>query len=237
MISVEKEAKTEELAIEECLAELGVTMEQVEVEILRKPSLFNRSALVKVTKKETVEDKAKEFLDGLMSRMGLECNTSVVTTADGQSYINVSGKDNGVAIGYRGEILDAMQYITLLAVNNGSDDFSKITLDAENYREKRAVTLTDLAHKLADKAVRTGRAVDLEPMNPFERRVVHTALQDNPEVSTESSGLEPNRHITIIPKNMTYHGNSRAKSYGTSNDFRQKGAGRSKSYGGDKKKY
>jgi spoIIIJ-associated protein len=222
MISIEKKARSTEQAIKLCLEELNLTMEQVDVEVISNGGLFTQ-AHVKVTKKETVEERAVVFLDKLLEKMNLDCKSSEIVSEDGQKYINVSGKDNGIAIGYRGEVLDALQYITLLAVNRDSKEFTKISLNAESYREKRAATLTDLAIKLADKVNRTGKSVELEPMNPFERRVVHTALQDNPTVITESTGLEPNRYITIKLKN--------APQGGTSSEFKKKGPSKFRSFG------
>lgn len=231
----EKEGVTTEDAINACLNELGVTIDQVDVEILSEGSLFS-SPKVKVTVKETLEMKAKEFLDELFKIMYLDCKAEPAGYKDDQCVVNVDGPDSGLAIGYRGDVLDALQYVTLLVVNadKGENQFTKITLDAQNYRKKRATTLADLANKVAAKALKTGRPESLEPMNPFERRVIHTTLQSNTRVQTESRGVEPNRYVTIIPVGG-YQRNDAPRSYGTSTDFKRKGPTRNRTFGGGKK--
>ena len=234
----EKEGVTTEDAINACLSELGVTRDQVDVEILSEGSLFS-APKVRVTVKETLENKAKEFLDGLFKVMYLDCHAEIGGYKDEQCVINVLGSDNGLAIGYRGEVLDALQYVTLLVVNSdkGENAFTKITLDAENYRQKRSITLAELANKVAAKALRSGRPESLEPMNPFERRVIHTTLQNNTRVRTESKGVEPYRYVTVIPLVTGRSSYDPTHSFGTSSDFKKKGPGRNRSFGGGKKKY
>lgn len=233
----EKEGVTTEDAINAALNELGVTIDQVDVEVLSEGSLFS-SPKVKVTLKQTLEMKAKEFLDDLFKIMHLDCKAEPAGYKDDQCVINVDGPDSGLAIGYRGEVLDAMQYLTLLVVNcdKGENDFTKITLDAQNYRKKRAATLAELANKMAAKALKSGRSESLEPMNPFERRVIHTTLQSNTKVKTESRGVEPNRYVTIIPVGG-YQRNDAQRTFGTSSDFKRKGPTRNRTFGGTKKKY
>ena len=234
----EKEGVTVEDAINECLNELGVGLDKVDVEIISEGSLFS-SPKVKVTVKETLDMKAKEFLDDLFKVMYLDCRAEPVECDDDQCLIHVDGNDAGLAIGYRGDVLDALQYLTLLVVNadKGENQFTKVTLDAQNYRKKRATTLADLANKVAAKAVKSGRAECLEPMNPFERRVIHTTLQSNTKVKTESRGVEPNRYVTIIPVGVQYVQNDIPRSYGTSTDFKRKGPTRNRTFGGGKKKF
>ena len=234
----EKEGVTCEDAINACLAELGLNLDQVEVEILSEGSLFS-SPKVRVTAKDTLELRAKEFLDDLFKIMYLDCKAEPVGNEADQCVINVDGPDAGLAIGYRGEVLDALQYMTLLVVNSdkGENQFTKITLDAQNYRKKRATTLADLANKVAIKAIKTGRPESLEPMNPFERRVIHTTLQNNSKVKTESRGVEPNRYVTIIPVGAASQRSDEPRSYGTSTDFKRKGPTRNRTFGAPKKKY
>lgn len=249
MISVEKKAGSVDQAIEECLKALQLSKDEVDIEILSSGGILSK-ALVRATKKETIEDKAITFINGLMNKMSLDCVSSINKGEDGNSFINISGNDNGIAIGYRGEVLDAIQYITMLAVNrdrNESQEFTKISINAESYREKRTSTLTDLAGKLASKVARTGYSVELEPMNPFERRIVHTALQDNDSVITESYGVEPNRYVVIKPKHNTRaSGNGGTKNNNTGyknnnnsvnkNNFNKTGPGKTRSFGGGSRK-
>lgn len=195
--SVEMQAANVDIAIEKALAELGTTRDRVEVEVLSKGGLFSR-AKVKVTVKDTLKDKLLEFFNGTLERMGLVCRATA-EEKDGTIYINIEGEDSSVAIGHRGETLDALQYLALTFLNEHKGEFKKLVVDAENYREKRKETLTALAQRLAQKAIRLRRKIALEPMNPFERRIIHSALADDPNVTTESEGEEPARYIVIIP--------------------------------------
>ena len=130
--------------------------------------------------------------------MGLDVNIKVF--ANGESvYIDIDGKDSGTVIGKRGQTLDAIQYLTSLVVNKGREGYTRVVIDAEGYRKKREQTLEKLAHRLADKVSRQGRSVRLEPMNPYERKVIHTALQDRAGVTTRSEGEEPYRRVVIEP--------------------------------------
>lgn len=198
--SVETQASSVELAIEKALVELGVPREKVDVEVLAKGGLFSK-AKVRVSIKDTIADKMAEFFNGILERMGLVSRASV-EDKDGTLYVTIQGDDSGVAIGYRGEALDAFQYLALTFLNEQKCDFKKVVVDCENYREKRRETLTALAQRLAQKAVRLQRKIALEPMNPFERRIIHSALADSDIALTESEGEEPNRYIVIIPKGV-----------------------------------
>ena len=195
---VEKKANSVEEAVELALAELNLTKDQVDVEIVAEKKLFSK-AVVRVIPKQTVGTKVKSFLTELLTLMKLDADV-VVEETDDTVTATVNGEGSRVIIGYRGDVLDAVQYLTLL-VANGDDGYKRVVVDAENYREKRAATLTSLALKLADKADRTGRKIELEPMNPYERRIIHAALQDSDKAKTESQGEEPNRHVVILPKN------------------------------------
>lgn len=198
--SVETQASSVELAIEKALVELGVSREKVDVEILAKGGLFSK-AKVRVSIKDTIADKMAEFFNGILERMGL-VSRAAVEDKDGTLYVTIQGDDSGVAIGYRGEALDAFQYLALTFLNEQKCEFKKVVVDCENYREKRRETLTALAQRLAQKAVRLQRKIALEPMNPFERRIIHSALADSDIAMTESEGEEPNRYIIIIPKGV-----------------------------------
>ena len=142
------------------------------------------------------ENPAKVFLESVVKEMGLNVNVKVSKNAE-CVYCEIEGPDTGTIIGKRGATLDAIQYLTSLVVNKEKPGYTRVIVDAENYREKREKTLEKLAYRLADKAVRTGKTVRLEPMNPYERKVIHTALQRRPEVTTRSEGEEPYRRVII----------------------------------------
>ena len=141
---------------------------------------------------------AKKFLEDLIKEMGLEGAVKVAVNAD-SVYADIEGADTGTIIGKRGQTLDSIQYLTSLVVNKGEDEYIRVVVDAEGYRAKREATLEKLAYKLAEKSVRTGRSVKLEPMNPYERKVIHTTLQTVPAVVTRSEGSEPHRRVIIEP--------------------------------------
>ena len=150
---------------------------------------------------QVVEDsapgRALAFLRELTHLMGVEVSIEVGTDAEGNVFANMTGDTLGILIGRRGETLDALQYLTSLKVNRGQEGYTRVTLDTENYRTKREEALTRLANRMANRAIKTGRKVSLEPMNPYERRILHSALQANDQVDTHSEGEEPNRHVVI----------------------------------------
>lgn len=197
---VEIKASTVDLAVANALEQLGVAKDRVTVEVLSKGGLFSK-AQVRVTVIETALTKVEDFVNGILKKMGL-VSKATVTDDNGTLNIEISGEDSGTAIGYRGEALDAIQYIVLTYLNQEKSDFKKVVVDSENYREKRRETLTALALRLAEKAHRTARKIELEPMNPFERRVIHSALVDSEIADTVSEGEESNRHVVIIPKGV-----------------------------------
>jgi spoIIIJ-associated protein len=143
---------------------------------------------------------AHAFLTELTKLMGVDVTIDMGTDAEGNVYGYINGDTLGVLIGRRGETLDAVQYLTCLKVNRGREGYVRVTLDTENYRAKREDTLIRLANRMANRALRTGRKVSLEPMNPYERRIIHFALQQNEGVTTHSEGDEPNRHVVITHK-------------------------------------
>ena len=147
---------------------------------------------------ETAEHPAKTFLEQVAADMGIEVSVKVFTNAD-SVYVDIDGKDTGTVIGKRGATLDAVQYLTSLVVNKDESKYIRVVVDAEGYRAKREVTLEKLAVRLAEKAVKTGKNVRLEPMNPYERKVIHTTLQGVPSVTTRSEGDEPFRRVVILP--------------------------------------
>ncbi|MBQ6895119.1 MAG: protein jag [Clostridia bacterium] len=201
---IEKKAKTKEEAISLALAEIGADESEVEIEVVEEGSkgflgLGGKDAVVKVTYNPDSEKRATDFLNKIFEITNED--VTVESEIDGEILkINLSGPDMGIVIGKRGETLDALQHLTSLVVNRGDKSFLKVSLDAENYREKRNVALEELAGKLANKVVRTGRNQTLEPMNAYERRIIHSALQNHETVTTYSIGQGVNRKVVIALK-------------------------------------
>ena len=146
---------------------------------------------------DSAAGKAKAFLTELTQMMGVNVEIAVGTDEEGNVFAQMTGDTLGILIGRRGETLDAIQYLTSLKVNRGQEGYTRVTIDTENYRAKREDTLIRLANRMANRAVKTGRKVSMEPMNPYERRIIHSALQANQAVDTHSEGEEPNRHVVI----------------------------------------
>ena len=145
---------------------------------------------------EVEDHPALSFLKVLTEKMGLNLDITA-KTGSSSVYLNIKGKDSGTVIGKRGQTLDAIQYLTSLVVNKENEKYIRVVVDAENYRAKREKTLEQLANRLADKVVKTKKSVRLEPMNPYERKVIHATLQSNPNVTTKSEGEEPYRRVII----------------------------------------
>lgn len=148
---------------------------------------------------EVFETPALDFLKALASKMNLELSIKAYAGED-SLYMDIMGKDSGTIIGKRGQTLDSIQYLTSLVVNKGNEKYIKVIVDAENYRAKREKTLEQLANRLADKVKRSGRSIRLEPMNPYERKVIHATLQKYPGIITRSEGEEPYRRVIIEQK-------------------------------------
>lgn len=241
---IEVSGKTVDDALTEALVRLGTTSDQVDVEVIEKGStgilgLFNKQAVIRVRKKETVktesedivseifhseektvysfeeeekeeksekevmsneeiEKKIKDFLKDMFNAMDMQISVTV-TFDDKNECVNVdlSGENMGVLIGKRGQTLDSIQYLTSLVVNKGKEKYVRIKMDTENYRNRRKETLESLAKNIAYKVKRSRRPVSLEPMNPYERRIIHSALQNDKYVSTKSEGEEPFRYVVI----------------------------------------
>lgn len=199
--SVEKTGKTVQEAINLALEELQVELEDVDVSVLDEGSkgifgIGGKMARVCVALKDSRSDKAKGFLEDVFTKMGVDVNVDV--TEDEESMmLKVNGKDSGIIIGRRGETLDALQYLTSLVANKNREEYKRVTIDIENYRQKREETLVRLAGRLAERVVRYRKNVTLEPMNPYERRIIHSSLQNNKLVETYSVGEEPNRKVVI----------------------------------------
>ena len=164
----------------------------------RKPEKPARTAAA--TGDDTATGKAQRFLADVTRMMGVDVSVDSFTDEEGNVRVDMHGDTLGILIGRRGETLDALQYLTSLYVNRGQEDYTRVTIDTENYRAKREEALTRLANRMANRAIKTGRKVVLEPMNPYERRILHSALQQNDAVTTHSEGDEPNRHVVITLK-------------------------------------
>lgn len=195
-------AKTIEAAVEKGASELGADLSSVEFEVLEQPSrgflgIGASDAKVRVYIQITPADKAVEFIQTVLKDMGLTATVSVKSTEDDGATVSVSGTGLGALIGRRGEVLDSIQYLSSLAANRVYDGFYRITLDVEGYREKREETLRRLAQRQAEKVLKYKRSFALEPMNPYERRVIHTAIQEIPGVATYSIGQDAERRIVI----------------------------------------
>ena len=192
-----KQEKKEKPA-EKPAAEKAEPAENPEPRTLEKPEVTMIAA--ENLDPESPAGIAKAFLGELTKLMGVDVTIDMGTDADGNVYGYINGDTLGILIGRRGETLDAVQYLTSLKVNRGREGYIRVTLDTENYRAKREDTLIRLANRMANRALRTGRKVSLEPMNPYERRIIHFALQQNEGVTTHSEGDEPNRHVVITHK-------------------------------------
>lgn len=196
MRKVEGSGKTQEIAVQNALDELGLTLEQVDIVVIQEGKR-TKPFIVEVSEKPTETDVITEFLQTVLDKMNFKCEVDGKITDD-VLLLNISGEDASSAIGYRGEVLDALQYLCNLIVSNKSG-IKRVTLDSEGYREKREKTLQRLARNLEQKVKRTGKATKLEPMNPYERRIIHTSLQGSKYVTTESEGQGSGRHVVISP--------------------------------------
>ena len=203
---IEVSAKTVDDAITEASIKLGTTSDKIEVEVIEKGStgflgIKSKPAIIKARKKNDTVDNIREFLENVFSAMNMEVTIDIKKAEDDKVYeVELSGKEMGLLIGKRGQTLDSLQYLTNLAVNKHSDGYIKVKLDTEDYRQRRKDTLENLAKNIAYKVKRTKRPVSLEPMNPFERRVIHSALQNDKYVTTHSEGEEPFRRVVVTLK-------------------------------------
>ncbi|NLJ96958.1 MAG: protein jag [Clostridiales bacterium] len=196
-------AKTVDEAITLAMLELGTTADNLEYEVIEKESsgflgMFSKPARIKVKQKMTVENIAKDFLEKVFNAMAIEANVDLTYDEDNSLMdINLEGEEMGILIGKRGQTLDSLQYLVSLVINKNNDSYIKVKLDTENYRERRKETLENLAKNIAYKVKRTRKAVTLEPMNPYERRIIHSSLQNDKFVETHSEGEEPYRKVVI----------------------------------------
>ena len=204
MRSIEVESKTVDEAILNGLAQLGLSIGEVDIEILEQGtkgflSIGAKQAKVRLTEKETAQSTVVEFVEQLLEKMNIEA-TVTDESDDNEIRLTISGKRMGSVIGHRGETLDAIQYLSSLQINKNKDEYRRVVIDAENYRATREKSLIRLANNMAKRAVESGRRVSLEHMSAFERRIIHSALQENEAVTTVSEGEGHTRHIVIIPQ-------------------------------------
>ena len=203
---IEVSAKTVDEALTEASISLGIPSSEIEYEVVEKGStgflgIGSKNAVIKARKKFSVEESVKEFLKSVLHAMDMAVEIIVkVNEEDKLIEVDLKGEDMGILIGKRGQTLDSLQYLTNLAINKHSENYYKVKVDTEDYRKRRKDTLENLAKNIAYKVKRTKRPVALEPMNPFERRVIHSALQNDKFVTTHSEGEEPYRHVVVTLK-------------------------------------
>ena len=203
MNTIEITGKTVEEALKSALEQLNTTEDKVEVTVIEEGSkgFFNligaKPAKISVKMKRDRILEAKKFLSDILDNMNIKAEINIEESKD-VIKINLTGSKMGAIIGYRGETLDSLQYLTSLVVNKAKEDkYKRVVLDTENYRQKREETLKRLANKIAYKVRKSGRSLKLEPMNPYERRVIHSELQNNKFVKTLSEGEEPYRRVVV----------------------------------------
>ena len=204
---IEVTGKTVDDAITNALIQLETTSDQIEYEVIEKGSngflglIGKQDAVIKVRKKSNLLDDTYEFLNKMFAAMNMEVKSEIDYNEENRTMnIDFSGDEMGILIGKRGQTLDSLQYLISLVVNKESDAYIKVKVDTEDYRERRKQTLEDLAKNLSYKVKRTRRPVTLEPMNPYERRIIHSALQNDRYVETHSEGDEPYRKVVITLK-------------------------------------
>lgn len=203
---IEISAKTVDDAITEACQKFSVTSDKLEYEVIEEGSagflgLGSKSAVIKARVKSSVKDIAKDFLNDVFEAMKLTVVIDIrYDELENTMDIDLSGDEMGILIGKRGQTLDSLQYLTSLVVNKDVDNYIHVKVDTENYRKRRKDTLENLAKNIAFKVKRTKRAVSLEPMNPYERRIIHSALQNDKYVTTHSEGDEPFRRVVVTLK-------------------------------------
>ncbi len=204
---IEVSAKTVSEAITEACQKFGVTSDKLDYQVVEEGSagflgIGSKPAVIKAAVKSlSMEDTAKAFLNDVFSAMNMTVVVDVkYDEAEKNMDIDLSGDDMGVLIGKRGQTLDSLQYLVSLVVNKDVEDYVRVKVDTENYRERRKETLENLAKNIAYKVKRTRRSVSLEPMNPYERRIIHSALQNDKYVTTHSEGEEPYRKVVVTLK-------------------------------------
>lgn len=217
-------AKTIEEAVTKAMLELSATEDKLEYEVIDKGSsgilgglIGSKPVVISAWKKKTVIEEGTEFLEKVFATMGMNVEIQVDYNEEEKvvSY-NLIGTEMGVLIGKRGQTLDSLQHLVGLVVNKHSEEYIRVKLDTENYRERRKETLEGLAKNIAYKVKRTKRSVALEPMNPYERRIIHSTLQNDKFVYTKSEGEEPYRHVVVMLKRESYPKSENKRTYNRS---------------------
>ena len=240
--------KTVEEAIEKGLKELGLTKENAQITVVEEPvkglfGIIKVMAKVEITEKQNDNQKVEQFVQEIARLMSFDLSTEVYEK-DGSTVIKLVSNDSSNIIGYRGEVLDAIQTLAGASMNIGKEEYKKVVVDCENYRDKREETLISLAKKLEEKATEMKREVILEPMSPYERRIIHTALANSETCTTTSEGKEPNRYVKIVPNDLDEFSTpyNAGRKHGDRKDGRQRRDNRKKPsgiktrYGRDNKK-
>lgn len=203
---IEVSAKTVNDAITEACQRLGVTSDKLDYQVIDEGSsgflgIGSKPAVIKASRKCSVEDNVKNFLNDVFDAMKITVLVNVKYDEQERTIdIDLSGDEMGILIGKRGQTLDSLQYLVSLVVNKDTEDYIRVKVDTENYRQRRKETLENLAKNIAYKVKRTRKTVSLEPMNPYERRIIHSALQNDKYVTTHSEGDEPYRRVVVTMK-------------------------------------
>lgn len=206
MKKIEVSAKSVEDAVTEALIQLETTSDKIEYEVVEKGSagilgIGKKSAVIRAWKTAGPDVEVQEFLKNMFQAMKMEVEVDIKEDKENHTMdIDLRGDDMGILIGKRGQTLDSIQYLVSLVANKQSEEYIRVKVDTENYRKRRKDTLENLAKNIAYKVKRTKHSVSLEPMNPYERRVIHSALQADRFVTTHSEGDEPFRHVVITLK-------------------------------------
>lgn len=221
-------AKTLEDAVTEAKISLEATSENLEYEVIEKGSngflgIGSRPAKIRARKLLNARERAEEFLCKVFDAMQINVNVNIEENQEEKTMnIDLSGDDMGILIGKRGQTLDSLQYLVSLVVNKNEEDYIRVKVDTENYRQRRKDTLENLAKNIASKVRRSGKTVTLEPMNPYERRVIHSALQNDRYVETHSEGQEPFRRVVVTLKEgvkVRENNNNRHRRYGNNRNY------------------
>lgn len=228
--------KTVDDALTNALVELETTSDKVEYEVLEEGSsgilgLFSKAAVIRVKKLDDIRETAVEFLNDVFKAMEMNVDIEIeYNEVENQMNIELSGDEMGMLIGKRGVTLDSLQYLVSLVINKKTEEYVKVKIDTENYRQRRKETLENLARNLAHKVKRIHKSVILEPMNPYERRVIHSTLQNDKYVETHSEGEEPYRKVVISLKPGFEKEYDKKKKYGYGNKSRYRNNGGYKKY-------
>lgn len=206
MEKIEVSAKTVEEAVTEALIQLGTTSDKIGYDVVEKGSagilgIGKKAAVIQAWKIGGPDVEVQSFLKSMFEAMKMEVDVELTEDKENHTMnIDLRGSEMGILIGKRGQTLDSIQYLVNLVANKHSEDYIRVKVDTENYRKRRKDTLENLAKNIAYKVKRTKRNVSLEPMNPYERRIIHSTLQGDRYVTTHSEGDEPFRHVVVVLK-------------------------------------